>query len=134
MRTRSVARRERSAVHRTPPEIILEFAQYFDRPSLFSPSQVCRQWREVIGHLLWFTITKEDWRHSYFSNTLQKASSPSVELSLLFQVLLRVQSLEWHDNFSLQQTTPSSSLRAELSTTGLAVILSRTPNLGSLTL
>ncbi|KAF9105928.1 hypothetical protein BGX29_011044 [Mortierella sp. GBA35] len=122
-----------SVVDRIPAEIVLAFAQYLDKPSLFKALKVCRRWSEILGHLAWSSISKVTWHYPYFP-IQQQGENSYFDDSNLAPFLYCVKSLEWHSNQSLIPTEVVSEPQTQIPTTRLAHILGMTLNLTTLSL
>ncbi|KAF9132299.1 hypothetical protein BGW39_000405 [Mortierella sp. 14UC] len=119
---------------RLPTEIILEFAPYLDRPSLFKALHVCRRWSEILSHVAWPSISKTDWHFPYFPIQQRDETSESLDDSLLSPFILYVQTLEWQNNMSLISTGVVPQPQIQIPTARLARILTMAPNLTTLSL
>ncbi|KAF9136959.1 hypothetical protein BGX30_010680 [Mortierella sp. GBA39] len=122
-------------VDKVPTEVILKFAPYFDRSTLFKALRVCRRWSKILGHLAWSHIAKTDWHLPYFP--IQQQNSESISTlndSLLSPFLQYVQTLEWYNNLSLLPTDIVTNPQIQIPIARLAHILAMTPNLTRLSL
>ncbi|KAF9930436.1 hypothetical protein FBU30_000487 [Linnemannia zychae] len=90
-------------VSNLPTEIILEFAPYLERPSIFKAIRVCRRWSDILSPLVWKSISKTDWHIPYFP-IQQSKDTIRYDDSLLVPFLEYTQTLEWHNNLSLVPT------------------------------
>ncbi|KAF9342380.1 hypothetical protein BGX26_007652, partial [Mortierella sp. AD094] len=120
-------------IYSLPPEVTLMVAEYFTRSTLRVALQVCRDWKNTLGRLIWSEILEMDWHHSSFptqplSNTHLRGLAPN---------FVHTNKFAWHSNKALSQrraTIVPLVLSAQLPSAAVTKVLSMMPNLWSVEL
>ncbi|KAF9900735.1 hypothetical protein EC991_006927 [Linnemannia zychae] len=113
-----------------PTEIIFAIGEYLTRPSVLSSIMVCRHWSEVLLPFVWSSIFKTTWHHRAFPIRFHtKIDDPRFDLCYH-----RVKLLEWYNNTALMSIKAVASPGTQMSTTKLASLITKMPNLNILSL